>query len=33
LRKAGWTKAYALVGGWNAWVGEQMPVAAVSAKA
>jgi len=26
LRKAGWTRAYALVGGWNAWVEEGMPM-------
>jgi 3-mercaptopyruvate sulfurtransferase SseA len=27
LRKAGWSRAYAFVGGWQAWLDAGLPVA------
>jgi rhodanese-related sulfurtransferase len=29
LRKAGWTKAVALQGGWQAWIDAGLPVASL----
>jgi 3-mercaptopyruvate sulfurtransferase SseA len=31
LRKAGWPKAVALIGGWQAWVDAGLPVADLGA--